>query len=160
MTLLRSVPARGGWRARRLARRWCGYNVGHAITDARWFAPVTTESIVLERHDGVAVVRVHGEHDVFTAPALREQVHSAIEQRAPVVIDLSGATFIDSSVLAVLLGGLRRAREAETGFALVLPGEDGAPVRRIFEVTGLVPVFAIQPSEAEAVAAAAAGVNA
>jgi hypothetical protein len=55
---------------------------------------------------------------------------------------------------------LRRAREAELGYALILPGDDGAPVRRIFEVTGLVPVFAIHPSEAEAVAAAAAGVNA
>ena len=68
------------------------------------------------------MVRVHGEHDVFTAPALREQVHAAIEQSAPIVIDLSGATFIDSSVLAVLLGGLRRAREGEIGYALILPG--------------------------------------
>jgi len=134
--------------------------VHHAISDPRRTAPVTTESIVLDRRDGVVVVRVHGEHDVFTAPALREQVHAAIEQAAPIVIDLSGATFIDSSVLAVLLGGLRRAREAELGYALILPGEDGAPVRRIFEVTGLVPVFSIHPSEAEAVAAAAAGVNA
>lgn len=121
---------------------------------------MTAESIVLERRDGVAVVRVQGEHDVFTAPALREQVHAAIEQSAPIVIDLSGATFIDSSVLAVLLGGLRRAREAEIGYALTLPGDEGAPVRRIFEVTGLVPVFAIYPSESDAVAAAAAGVNA
>ena len=137
-----------------------GYNVHHAISDLRRIAPVTTESIVLDRRDGVVVVRVHGEHDVFTAPALREQVHAAIEQAAPIVIDLSRATFIDSSVLAVLLGGLRRAREAELGYALILPGEDGAPVRRIFEVTGLVPVFSIHPSENEAVAAAAAGVNA
>jgi anti-sigma B factor antagonist len=121
---------------------------------------LSAEPIILDRRDGVSVVRVHGEHDVFTAPALREQVHAAIEQSAPIVIDLSGATFIDSSVLAVLLGGLRRAREAELGYALILPGDDGAPVRRIFEVTGLVPVFAIQPSESEAVAAASAGVNA
>jgi len=121
---------------------------------------LSAEPIILERRDGVVLVRVHGEHDVFTAPALREQVHGAIEQAEPLVIDLSGATFIDSSVLAVLLGGLRRAREADLGYALILPGEEGAPVRRIFEVTGLIPVFAIQPSEAEAVAAAAAGVNA
>ncbi len=63
-------------------------------------------------------------------------------------------------MLAVLLGGLRRAREGEIGYTLILPGDDGAPVRRIFEVTGLVPVFAIHPSEPEAIAAAAAGVNA
>lgn len=121
---------------------------------------MTSEPLVLERRDGVAVLRIHGEHDVFTAPALREQVHAAIEQSAPIVIDLAGATFIDSSVLAVLLGGLRRARESKLGYALILPGDDGAPVRRIFEMTGLVPVFSIHPSEPEAVAAATAGVNA
>lgn len=121
---------------------------------------MSAEPIVLDRRDGVVVVRVHGEHDVFTAPALREQVHGAIEQSSPLVVDLSGATFIDSSVLAVLLGGLRRARESEIGYGLILPGEEGAPVRRIFDVTGLVPVFAIHASEDEAVAAAAAGVNA
>ena len=110
-----------------MARRWRGYNVHHAISDPRRTAPVTTESIVLDRRDGVVVVRVHGEHDVFTAPALREQVHAAIEQAAPIVIDLSGATFIDSSVLAVLLGGLRRAREAELGYALILPARTAHP---------------------------------
>ena len=137
-----------------------GYNHAYADRYVRRRLPLSAEPITLERRDGVVLVRVHGEHDVFTAPALREQVHGAIEQSAPLVIDLSGATFIDSSVLAVLLGGLRRAREADLGYALILPGEEGAPVRRIFEVTGLVPVFAIQPTESEAVAAAAAGVNA
>jgi len=44
--------------------------------------------------------------------------------------------------------------------SLIRKSPEGAPVRRIFEVTGLVPVFAIQPSESEAVAAASAGVNA
>ena len=143
-----------------LGARAVGYNAAYADGHARRRLQLSAEPIILDRRDGVAVVRVHGEHDVFTAPALREQVHAAIEQTAPLVIDLSGATFIDSSVLAVLLGGLRRAREADLGYALILPGEEGAPVRRIFEVTGLIPVFAIQPSESEAVAAASAGVNA
>jgi anti-sigma B factor antagonist len=137
-----------------------GYKATYADCHARRRLPLSAEPIILDRRDGVAVVRVHGEHDVFTAPALREQVHAAIEQSAPLVIDLSGATFIDSSVLAVLLGGLRRAREADLGYTLILPGDEGAPVRRIFEVTGLVPVFAIQATEPEAVAAASAGVNA
>ena len=54
----------------------------------------------------------------------------------------------------MLLGGLRRAREHESGFALVI-GEASEPtVRRIFEVTGLFPVFPVFASREEAVSAA------
>ena len=120
---------------------------------------MTEEPIVVDGHGGVAVIRVHGEHDVATAPALRAVVQDAIAGATPVVVDLSGATFIDSSVLSVLLSGLRRSREADRGYVLVLPAEDGAPVRRIFEVTGLIPVFAIRPSAADAATAATAGTN-
>jgi anti-sigma B factor antagonist len=120
---------------------------------------VTDEPIVVEQHGAAIVVDVRGEHDVATAPALRGIVHEAIAGATPVVVDLSRATFIDSSVLSVLLSGLRRSREAEQGFVLVLPAEDAAPVRRIFAVTGLIPVFAIRSSAAEAVSAASAGTN-
>ena len=122
---------------------------------------MNTQQIVVDSVDsGVSVVAVHGEHDVYTAPTLREHLSSLLEDGTPVVVDLTPATFLDSSILGVLLGGLRRAREHDSGFALVI-GYDSVPtVRRIFEVTGLVPVFAIHPSESEAVAAAAAGVNA
>jgi anti-sigma B factor antagonist len=121
---------------------------------------VTEEPIVVDGHGGVAVIRVQGEHDVATAPALRGVVLDAIDGARPVVVDLSGATFIDSSVLSVLLSGLRRSREAERGYVLVLPAADGAPVRRVFEVTGLIPVFATRPSAAAAAAAATEGTNA
>jgi anti-anti-sigma factor len=76
------------------------------------------------------------------------------------VIDLTAATFIDSSILAVLLGGLRRAREGKVGFAVVLDDAADSPVRRILDVTGLVPVFPIRDGRDAAVASAAAGENA
>ena len=68
------------------------------------------------------------------------------------VVDLSGCTFIDSSILGVLLGALRRTREAGSAFVVVLG--DGEPaVRRIFEVTGLFGVFTVCDTLEEAVAA-------
>jgi anti-sigma B factor antagonist len=115
---------------------------------------------VLERSDGVTIVRLLGEHDVFTAPGLREQVIGAVEAGEPVVVDIQEATFIDSSILAVLLGGLRRAREGGSGFAIVLETGTDSAVSRIFEVTGLVPVFPIYPDREAAIAAAASGLNA
>lgn len=102
------------------------------------------------------IVALHGEHDVFTAPDVREHVHGAVEQGRPVVVDLTPTTFIDSSILAALLGGLRRARENGTGYAIVLERRADA-VGRILEVTGLWPVFPIRPTRDEAVATALAG---
>jgi anti-anti-sigma factor len=96
---------------------------------------------------------MRGEHDVFTAAALRSAVDQPLAAAVPVVIDMREATFIDSSVLAVLLGGLRRAREQQTGFALVLDDEQ-SPIRRILEVTGLIPVFPLYSSVEDAIDAA------
>jgi anti-sigma B factor antagonist len=121
---------------------------------------VSSETIAVERQDAVAVVAVSGEHDVFTAPSLRAAVNEPLERGEPVVVDLTAATFIDSSILAVLLGGLRRAREGKVGFAVVLDDAADSPVRRILDVTGLVPVFPIREGRALAVAAAGAGENA
>jgi anti-sigma B factor antagonist len=121
---------------------------------------MNTQQIVVDRAEGgVPVVVVHGEHDVYTAPSLREQLSTLVEDGSPVVVDLTPATFIDSSILGVLLGGLRRAREHESGFALVI-GESSEPtVRRIFEVTGLFPVFPVFATRDEAVEAAQANAS-
>jgi anti-sigma B factor antagonist len=115
-----------------------------------------THGIAVERAGDVTVVTLTGEHDVSTAPHLREQVVPTLDSGNPLVVDLSAATFIDSSVLGVLLGGLRRARENGLGYAIVLGDDSGSAVRRIFDVTGLVPVFPIHARLDDAVASAAA----
>ena len=51
--------------------------------------------------------------------------------------------FVDSSILGVLVGGLRRARERDVPFGLVLGGDAHPAIRRIFELTGLHDVFPI-----------------
>ena len=90
-----------------------------------------------------------GEHDLSTAPELRARLHDLGETSA-VIIDLDETTFVDSSILGVLVGGLRRARERDVPFGLVL-GDDAHPaIRRIFELTGLHDVFPIFATRAEA----------
>ena len=59
------------------------------------------------------------------------------------IIDLDETTFVDSSILGVLVGGLRRARERDVPFGLVLGAEAHPAIRRIFELTGLHDVFPI-----------------
>ena len=113
--------------------------------------------IVVERAEpGVEVVIVTGEHDLSTAPELRARLHDLGESSA-VIIDLDETTFVDSSILGVLVGGLRRARERDVPFGLVLGSNAHPAIRRIFELTGLHDVFPIYASRAEAQAALSGG---
>ena len=106
---------------------------------------------------GVAVLSVQGEHDVYTAPSLTEQVEGLIDERVPFVIDLTPATFVDSSVLRVLLEARRRAEEEGVGFAVALDQDDSGAVRRVLEVTGLIPVLPVHPARDAAMEAASTG---
>jgi anti-sigma B factor antagonist len=102
----------------------------------------------------VVVVVVEGEHDIYTAPALRERLEEALAKGGGVVVDLTGATFVDSSVLGALLDARRRALDAHQGF-VVCVGEQVEPgVRRILDITGLVPVLPVVSGRDEAIEAA------
>ena len=101
------------------------------------FAGVRTGELALERNDaGLAVLTISGEHDLSTAPSLRRRLDRLLDERTATVVDLSPATFIDSSILGVILEGRRRAAEADIGFAVVHSNGADA-VDRELEVTGL-----------------------
>ena len=114
--------------------------------------------IVLDDTAGdVVVVVVEGEHDIYTAPMLRERLGEALERGDGVVIDLTGATFVDSSVLGALLDARRRALDAGKGF-VVCVGETVEPgVQRILDITGLVPVLPVISGRQQAIEAARNG---
>jgi anti-sigma B factor antagonist len=119
---------------------------------------VTPGEIAVERSDesGVVVVSLSGEHDLSTAPTLRERLEEVLTEGAPIVVSLSDAEFIDSSIIGVVLDVRGRAEEAEIGFAAAL--QDGAtPVRRVLEVTGLDENLPVRASVREAIETAAAG---
>jgi anti-sigma B factor antagonist len=100
-------------------------------------ATVRTGEFALERNDsGLAVLTISGEHDLSTAPNLRRRLDILLGDGTATVIDLSPATFIDSSILGVILDGRRRASEANIGFAVVHANGADA-VDRVLEVTGL-----------------------
>ena len=110
--------------------------------------------IAVDRGDGVAVVVVEGEHDVYTAPSLNEQLDSLIDEGSPLVVDLTPATFVDSSVLRVLLEAKRHAEDRRVGFAVALAQDDSGPVRRVLDITGLMPVLPVHPGRDAAIEAA------
>lgn len=82
------------------------------------------------------MLTISGEHDLSTAPNLRRRLDGLLDESTPTVVDLSPATFVDSSILGVILDGRRRAAEADIGFAVVHSNGADA-VDRVLEVTGL-----------------------
>jgi anti-sigma B factor antagonist len=84
-----------------------------------------------------AVVALSGEHEAYTAEKLARQLAALLTEDVDVVVDLRHATFIDSTVVGVLIAAHRRAQDAGLDFVLRVGDETGWPVRRLLEVTGL-----------------------
>jgi anti-anti-sigma factor len=57
--------------------------------------------------DGDRTVIVSGPVDLVAGPALRSALEEAVRPERPLVVDLSGVTFIDCAGLSVLLGAGR-----------------------------------------------------
>jgi anti-sigma B factor antagonist len=115
---------------------------------------VRTGELALERtEEGLAVLTISGEHDLSTAPNLRRRLDGLLEEGVATVLDLSSATFIDSSILSVILDGRRRAAEAKVGFAVTRPNSSDA-VDRVLEVTGLRAELPVHARREEAIVAA------
>jgi anti-sigma B factor antagonist len=97
------------------------------------------------------IIELGGEIDLYTAPEFKERMVALIEDgKKRIVVDLSSATFIDSTTLGVLVGGVKRLRPAGGSLALVCTDQN---ITKIFEITGLDRVFPIHASRDEALAA-------
>ena len=108
---------------------------------------IQDEEIDSETH----VIQLGGEIDLYTAPEFKERMVELIEAgKTHIVVDLSEATFIDSTTLGVLVGGVKRLRPTGGSLALVCTDQN---ITKIFEITGLDRVFPIHGSREEALGA-------
>ena len=95
------------------------------------------------------VIALAGEVDLYTAPEFKQQLLDVIGQGGKeVVVDFTDTTFIDSTTLGVLVGGVKRLRTNDGQLSLVCSDRN---ITKIFEITGLDRVFTIYPSRDEAV---------
>lgn len=82
---------------------------------------------------GRTVVTVRGELDLATADRLWIELEPLLVQRAVVVLDGTGITFLDSSGLRVLLQAGKRAATDGAVFRLVAPQP---AVQRVLQLAG------------------------
>jgi anti-anti-sigma factor len=89
------------------------------------------------------VVRLEGGHDVSSAVSLARELEEVFESGADVIIDLSDAEFIDSSILGVLVNA-HRVAESSAHVGLVVVAPPGSPAAKLFDLVGagdFIPTF-------------------
>src|SRR4051812_19140085 len=98
--------------------------------------------------DDAYVISLAGEVDLYTAPEFKQQLLDVIGKGSKdVIVDFSDTTFIDSTTLGVLVGGVKRLRTNDGQLSLVCSDRN---ITKIFEITGLDRVFTIYPTREEA----------
>jgi anti-sigma B factor antagonist len=101
------------------------------------------------RENGIGVVTICGEVDVYTSPRVRSLMLEQFDAGSTsLIVDLAKVDYLDSSGLGILVAGLKRAREH--GGEIYLAGCKPR-VLRVLEVTGLNRVFTMVSSVDEAV---------
>lgn len=94
------------------------------------------------------VVEVTGEIDVYTAPALREELSRLVDgEHTNLVVDLTQVSFMDSTGLGVLVGALKKVRTLGGDLQLVITQER---ILKVFRITALTQVFTIHSTLDEA----------
>jgi anti-anti-sigma factor len=102
---------------------------------------------------GTAVVSLLGEHDVFTAGSFATELEGLLDSGWRIVVDLTEAGFIDSTVVAGVIQGQRRVITERRDHALAAVVTPNSAPHRTWKLLGLqdrVPTFA---TRREAIAA-------
>ena len=110
------------------------------------FIPATDLVLRSSRLNGCDVVHVSGVVDSSTVWKLR-QVIAELPPVSQVVLDISKLSFVDSSGLGAVIGGVRRVRELGGDMRLAGPTPS---IRRVLGVTGLDRIAEVHPDLASA----------
>ncbi len=97
------------------------------------------EHEIVER-DGAVIVGFTGDVDLQSSPAARKILLECVERKIPVLVDLSGVNYIDSSGIASLVESLQTARKGGGNLVLVSVSEAAL---RVLELARLDKVFTI-----------------
>ena len=104
---------------------------------------------VVPETDKIVAVCLEGEFDMANARTVGEEIDRTLEGGKDLIFDLSEATFIDSSFIAVLMRAVKAAHGREQGIVLQLG--TAAVVERVLEITRIEQVLPRAHDRQEAV---------
>jgi anti-anti-sigma factor len=90
---------------------------------------------VVPEADDIIVLSLEGEFDLRSASALGEELDRVLAHETDVILDLSQATFIDSSVIHVLFRTAQATKES--GRTAVLQLATAPLIERAIEIVGM-----------------------
>jgi anti-sigma B factor antagonist len=91
-------------------------------------------SVTVRRERGVVIAEVTGDIDISTVSGLRERLLGLADGGQPLIVDLNGVSFIDSTGLGVLVAATRRA-DAHGGSLHAVCSRK--PTRKLLWLTGV-----------------------
>ena len=96
--------------------------------------------LTLHHDERGAMMRLRGRFNIDSSPAVRDRLLLLLRAQSPepVIVDLTGVIYIDSSGIATLIEGLKIARTRQT--TLCVDGLQGR-LLRLFQVTGMSALF-------------------
>jgi anti-anti-sigma factor len=100
---------------------------------------IVVHQVAVSLVGSASVVLASGELDAFAAPDLASDL-AAVRESERVVLDLSRVSFMDSTVLGLVVRVTRELTETDARVRIVLPS---GSARRIFEITALDTVLPI-----------------
>jgi anti-sigma B factor antagonist len=99
-------------------------------------------SVDIAQNKTSTVVSFWGELDVMTALDIRDAFFEPRVVSAPhVTVDLTQATFLDSTAMGLIVAGCRRIRREGAAFSVTC---GGGMVRRVLEVSGLIEFLEVE----------------
>ncbi len=100
--------------------------------------------------DGVVILDIQGEIDLYNAPEIKETIQKLIDQQKyNVLINLAKVSYIDSSGIGALISSLSNLKKYQGALKIT---NVYASVKKVFELTKLTSFFEIYDSEEEALA--------
>ena len=94
----------------------------------------------IREEQGALVVAFNGDIDLQSSPEARQVLLEAVGKNMPILVDLSGVGYIDSSGVASLVESFQTARKGAQNLVLVSVS-DGA--KRVLQLARLDKVFTI-----------------
>jgi anti-sigma B factor antagonist len=127
------------------------FNAQTALKEGFFMENIRIETSLRHR-EGVPILDVAGEIDIYTTPQFKEAVSAAIDAGMPaIVINMTKVTYMDSSGFGTLLSATKRLRPVNGG--LHLSGCNDA-ITRMLQITRLNTIFGVHATEEEAIQAA------
>ncbi len=97
-------------------------------------------SFRINEEGGAATVFLTGDIDLETSPLARQTLLEAVGRGMPVVVDMGGVSYMDSSGIASLVEAFQKAKSAGHEFSLV---GVGGTVQKVLALARLDKVFRI-----------------